>query len=414
MADQHLNGSLLILGRASGTQEAQSCLGVSFTEPTSQSSSRLQKNPQPVQGTAWHSWPATPPQEHSSAGRRRRRRRSQLIDGAGGDVLSFGTLVTWQVPPGATLAGAAPPLTPELTPSRKRLLSPPSAPRPAKRRRSQTQNDLYRPDEDVQRLASTHALRNARELTISLAETAGCAVGKEKAAREIHGRQVNDAGGTTTWPQEGHNHHISISQDQACIGLNLETEQQLTRNHKPRYAIEIEYLSEDEIEQQLAQLLSAYRAFYLEPDEREPPAQAPTDTAGARASRRLLKEVFGDRLSSAEDEELLMLREEEDVLDMLLGWVRETTQMMPAGSCGCCCRRETFDELDGCVDRLGSLGGGGFVESVRLSVETRDGSVFMARLPGKGLNGVQEWDLSEVRDVFCELDDIDGVSESEI
>ncbi|KAK4128982.1 hypothetical protein N657DRAFT_48994 [Parathielavia appendiculata] len=169
------------------------------------------------------------------------------------------------------------------------------------------------------------------------------------------------------------------------------------------YTVEIEYSSEDEIEDRLAHMLSAYRAFYLEPDEREP--QTLRDAVDARTSRRILKRIFHDHLNSAEDEDLLLQREEEDVLDMLLRWVRET--QMPSRLC-----RETFDELAGCVGRLDNLASALFVKGVYLSFETKDGSMFMVHLPPKGFNDAKQWDFGEVYDVFGGLGQIDNRSES--
>lgn len=117
---------------------------------------------------------------------------------------------------------------------------------------------------------------------------------------------------------------------------------------KPRFAIEFEYLSEDEIEEYLAELLVAYRAFYLDPDEAEPPQ--PRDPATARKSRYIFKSTFRDQLSSAEDEEFLLQEEEEDVLDVFMTWVR--ARQIPSGI-----RKETFGSLSECLEHVDKLRG---------------------------------------------------------
>ena len=86
--------------------------------------------------------------------------------------------------------------------------------------------------------------------------------------------------------------------------------------------VEVEYFSDDEIERHLEGHLGAYRAFYLEPDEAEPPRPRDADTA--RAGWRTLKAIFGDRLDAAEDDEFLLGGdEEEDILGWLVIWARE-------------------------------------------------------------------------------------------
>jgi hypothetical protein len=139
--------------------------------------------------------------------------------------------------------------------------------------------------------------------------------------------------------------------------LQLHTSDPEQHPFKPHYTLEVEYFSEDEIEEQLAQLLSAYRAFYLEPDEAEPPR--PGRPVRARKSRLAFKAIFKDQLSSAQDETLLLQGEEEDVLDMMLGWIRGM-QMPPGGL-----RREFLDERSDCLSRLCGLAGVPCVKEIR-------------------------------------------------
>ncbi|KAJ4296170.1 hypothetical protein N0V88_004874 [Collariella sp. IMI 366227] len=122
----------------------------------------------------------------------------------------------------------------------------------------------------------------------------------------------------------------------------------LTSQHtaKPSFAIELEYFSEDEIEQNLAGLLSAYRAFYLEPDDGE--TGQPGDANKARDSRRILKALFEHQLNSADSEGFLLQEEEEDVLNTLLTWVQGMQRQSAVD-------REMFANLSECLSRLDGL-----------------------------------------------------------
>jgi len=87
-----------------------------------------------------------------------------------------------------------------------------------------------------------------------------------------------------------------------------------------RATIEIEMLNKDEIEDQLSALLSSYREFYVVSNA--PGKQQREDEASkGRIARYTLKTIFGDRLSSAEDEAFLLLEEEEDVMNTFMGWL---------------------------------------------------------------------------------------------
>ncbi|KAG7292699.1 hypothetical protein NEMBOFW57_002737 [Staphylotrichum longicolle] len=92
--------------------------------------------------------------------------------------------------------------------------------------------------------------------------------------------------------------------------------------HRLNYSIEVESFSVEEIQGHLAGLLSAYRAFFLEPDEEEPPRSG--DAESAERSRGILRAIFGHQLGSAENEDFLLQGEEEDVLDALLKWTCES------------------------------------------------------------------------------------------
>lgn len=127
------------------------------------------------------------------------------------------------------------------------------------------------------------------------------------------------------------------------------------RAGKPKYTIEIECFSEDEIEGQLAELLSAYRAFYLEPAEVE--VENPRNAESGRRGRRALKVIFENHLHSAEEEGLLLEGEEEDVLDMFMLWLRDME--IPAGV-----RSETFNDMLECIDRLDELAVTPFIKKI--------------------------------------------------
>ena len=124
---------------------------------------------------------------------------------------------------------------------------------------------------------------------------------------------------------------------------------------RPSYTVEVEYFSDDEIELHLEGHLSTYRAFYLEPDEAEPPRPRDADTA--RASWRALKAIFGDRLGSAEDEFLLGGDEEEDIL----GWLFLCACEQRASSC---LGQGVIGDLSGWLEQLEQLATTTFVKRV--------------------------------------------------
>jgi hypothetical protein len=140
--------------------------------------------------------------------------------------------------------------------------------------------------------------------------------------------------------------------DNSPVSETTQTEPRATQR---RYAVDIEAFTEDEIEEYLAELLSAYRAFYLEPDGEEPPQ--PRDPEKARESRRIFRAIFDSQLGSAGDEEFLWQEEEEDVLDTLMAWTREK-QILPR------LHRETFERLPECLEHVGNLANAPFVKQI--------------------------------------------------
>ena len=107
-------------------------------------------------------------------------------------------------------------------------------------------------------------------------------------------------------------------------------------------AIEIEWFTEEEIEVQLAELLSWYRAYYLKPGYAEGERTA-GDAERAEVARSTFEAIFGGRLDAADDE--LLVQEEEDVLNMIMAWVRELN--IPSS-----CRTEVFPDMQGCLEWL--------------------------------------------------------------
>lgn len=117
------------------------------------------------------------------------------------------------------------------------------------------------------------------------------------------------------------------------------------RATQSRYTLRIERFSETEVDEHLAELLRAYRAFHLEPDEAEAPQQR--DAEAADKSRRLFQAMFGNQLTSAGNEEFLLYNEEEDVLDMFAVWTRQYLQQIPSQL-----REEKFEDLSASFERL--------------------------------------------------------------
>ncbi|KAK3902600.1 hypothetical protein C8A05DRAFT_15365 [Staphylotrichum tortipilum] len=252
-------------------------------------------------------------------------------------------LGTWDTPTRSALLGGASifgsvllPLTPGLTPKRKGTSDSPSSPPPAKRMRSQT----LRADQDAREF------HTARQLTMHLL---GSTSGSSADAPEAEQEGLESANASS---RSGSSSSDTLSAPR--------------RAPASLHALEVEFLSEDEIEAHLAELVSAYRAFHLDPDENELPSQQqqqPPDGSAraAAASRDTLRAVFVGQLRSAEDEQRLLLRgEEEDVLNALAAWVRET--QVPASGV----RRETFQDVRACLERLRAAATGErFVKQIR-------------------------------------------------
>ncbi|KXX74094.1 hypothetical protein MMYC01_208905 [Madurella mycetomatis] len=258
-----------------------------------------------------------------------------------GPTTPFSETPTRPAPCKRRMFGPANPLTPSPTPKRKRNPSPPFAPCPVKRQRTleletgeQLEIESY-PQADFQEPAANQALCTIRQLTISLAGSTGHAVDKPADEFSRDGQNLADS---------------HMTSQRAPTGS-------LTGQHasEPKYAIEIECFSEDEIEGQLAELLSAYRAFYLEPDETE--AESPRNAESGRRGRRTLKAIFENHLHSAAEEGLLLEGEEEDVLDMFMLWLREMG--IPAGI-----RSETFNDMSECFGRLDELAVEPFIKKI--------------------------------------------------
>ncbi|GAB1310782.1 hypothetical protein MFIFM68171_00992 [Madurella fahalii] len=425
--------SLTISARSSETAEDQSSLDVNVSEHSVECDlgPSLLGEPQPMHYLGSRALAATPPPERASVS-------NQLVDGIGchfppvlptrysslalgsesaidapatprqmpeatdtgaicseaareaadsntpGPTMSlFGTPI-WPVPSGRGMFGPVNPLTPSPTPKRKRNSSPPFDPCTVKRQRTrelETEEQLEiegSPKANFQELASNQAFHTIRQLTISLAGSTGYPVDKpaEEASRD--NQNLADS---------------EMASQRAPAGALTEQ-----RAAKPNHAIEIEYFSEDEIEERLAELLSAYRAFYLEPDEAEAEKSRIADSA--RRGRRALKAIFENHLHSAEDEGLLLEREEEDVLNMFMLWLRETG--MPTGI-----RSETFNDMSDCLSRLDELAVAPFIKKIVLST-TVHGANLTSRppevrgncVPACKPDGTLEWEFD---DIFYEL-----------
>ncbi len=290
-------------------------------------------------------------------------------------------LGTWDAPArsavlGASTFGSVLPLTPGLTPKRKREPSSPSSPPPAKRVRSQT-------------LRADQEFHSARQLTMHLlGSTSGGSVEVPEAEQQEEVLESANAS-SVTWSllsgqvegevSEGELGRLPSTADPQLTAPpdegysssdTMPAPRTTTTNPAPLHALEVEFLSEDEIESHLAELVRAYRAFHLDPDENDPTEhQQPPDSVRAAASRDTLRAVFARQLRSIEDERRLLLRgEEEDVLNALSAWVRETTaatttattQGAPARGI----RRETFQDAGACLERLQAATGERFVKRI--------------------------------------------------
>ncbi|KAH6854169.1 hypothetical protein B0I37DRAFT_410269 [Chaetomium sp. MPI-CAGE-AT-0009] len=283
----------------------------------------------------------------------------------------------WLTPAGEGIFGHVFPLTPGLTPVRKQSSSPPFAPRPAKRPRVSTppvvgsSGDETDQTEDLQKQASATAFRSARNLSIDLAGTIGYPVGESRLFQD----------------HEPLCHPIGLG--------NARTEQQATQ---PRYTIEIEPFTEDEVEQYLAELLGAYRSCYPEANEGGP--WRPGNPDQAQSIRHTLRTLFGHHLRSADDDWFLLQEEEEDVLDVFMTVIRDNRILSGL-------QRRTFVSLPQCLQHLGDLTDSLFVKQILLSVTTSQGSLFAARLPARKLNGVIQWRLEDIHGIFREIAHLD-------
>lgn len=97
----------------------------------------------------------------------------------------------------------------------------------------------------------------------------------------------------------------------------------------------------------MSELLSSYRAFYVEAEDSDIEEQT-GDAESAQIARSTFKAIFENRLNSAEDEELLLQEEEEDVLNVFMSWTRETDIPQTA-------RTENFPDIQTCLDRVMQL-----------------------------------------------------------
>ncbi|KAL2137032.1 hypothetical protein VTI74DRAFT_10508 [Chaetomium olivicolor] len=276
------------------------------------------------------------------------------------------------------LSGVPPLLTPSPAPNRKRMSSPPSAPRRAKRLKSQTQEGRREleseacPEEACWAQSVPEAFRNARQLTVDLAATTQRSLEEFEPSCQL----------------------LSLPRSQVPVnGLANRSSATLP------FSIEVEYFSEDEIEQDLAELLSAYRAFYLEPDVAE--TWQPRNPSKARNSRRILKAIFESQLNSAEEEGLLLQEEEEDVLDTFLTWVQGMQRQSVVD-------KENFKDLAECLNRLDGLRTVPFIKRLVVTARTWDGALFTVQLANVArsyqLESATAWELGEI---FRDLEAVD-------
>ena len=275
----------------------------------------------------------------------------------------------WTAPPRGRMLALLDPLTPSPTPKRTRGSSPPSAPRPSKRPRidvragyddSGNEGDS---EEEVIERAGNQVFRNVRRLTIDLAGSTGNAV-DTSAALGLGTIELNNmlSHSAPCTPHKARAHEPS---EPSKPSYRSRQESELTnagRNFldstpcNPReenstkgdFTMAIECFTEEEVEEDLAELLGAYRSFYLDPDEAEPPR--PRDPAAGRRSRQIFKAIFGDQLNSAEDEAFLLQEEEEDILDAFVAWLREKGVLSEVQS------ETSSDTFEGLLEGLGGVG----------------------------------------------------------
>jgi hypothetical protein len=130
------------------------------------------------------------------------------------------------------------------------------------------------------------------------------------------------------------------------------------REAGPRYTLGIECFSEVQVEDHLAELLRAYRAFHLGPGEAEPPYEGNAD--GADESRRFFEAFFAKQLASAGDEGFLLYNEEEHVLTMFSKWTHWNLRQIP-----CEFRREKFGELEERFERIAALPAAALIKRIQ-------------------------------------------------
>ncbi|KAL2154511.1 hypothetical protein VTH82DRAFT_3187 [Thermothelomyces myriococcoides] len=309
------------------------------------------------------------------------------------------------------------PLTPVLTPIRKRSPSPPSTPpRPARRRRVVVEaspmdesldddddddggggggggdNNISPIDVDFQDLAPAPPVAGGSsegQLGSALFATPGYYFVSEL---KIGQPDPNDSGIASYFARfaaQGERVDHTSSGEKTRL-------MEKSRTTQPRYAIDVECFSEDELEEYFAELLRAYRAFYLEPDEAEQP-RVQGDPDRAQRSRRILKTVFEQQLGSAEDEEFLLEEEEEDVLDAFMEWAREGQGTYRSAS------QESFETLSECLDRLEGWMNRPVAKIIHLYVQAPDGSLLAAHLDARDPDGTVTRKLNEIQDIFDEI-----------
>ncbi|KAK4190577.1 hypothetical protein QBC35DRAFT_449295 [Podospora australis] len=279
---------------------------------------------------------------------------------------TFQTPTTLVVSARGTIFGhLANPLTPSPTPARKRALStPPSAPRPKRSRLQSWEGDDRSEDEGYSEayfpeVSSNQSLSQIRQRTIDLAVSAGVDV------PVVHTAVFDDS--------------------EKNLPLRTTPDAPAYPDHNHKFRLTIEWFPEEDIEGQLCVLLKAYRAFYLEPDEKDSPKGHPSpkaDPEEARIARQTFKAIFENHLNSAEDEIFLLQEEEEDVLDVFATWIREM-KLQQSDVCN-----ETLEDMSDCLNRVAGLSVAPFIRKIVLSARPGHGEVLVAWLPGVDVGGV--------------------------
>jgi hypothetical protein len=240
------------------------------------------------------------------------------------------------------MSGQVDPLTPSPTPRRKRAPSPMSTPRPIKRSKPQTQpmpheiENQSHPDAHFHKLGTQQAFHNAKQLTASLSSTHSASPFDKKRTRSS-GAMIDES-------------NVLIENCSSTRSIEVDRilgEGRSDRSDQEEFSLELEWFTEDKIEEQLCQLLRSYRLFYPGSVEMGHPGGA-EDAEKAQLARHTLKNMFENQLNSAEDEESLWQEEEEDVLNMFMAWIREIGVPSTA-------QIETFSDIQislGCLERL--------------------------------------------------------------